>query len=362
VKLGFFMQSYLADYNFGCAHFLRGLIRELLDLGHDAQVFCPADSWVAERSCALGGDAVLDEARALYPAVPTVSFEPGFAGLESHLATLDAVVVNEWIDDAIARRIGEHGAARGGPVTLYYDTHHRVVTAADELRAIRLDRYAMVLVLAESVAAAYKSRSLNARTEVFPEAVDDRRFSPARARAGTGPVVWIGNYGHDERGHALIASLTGLAGRHGLAVECHGVGYPPDAIDALTAAGVRVGGWLPNTRVPAVAAGARFMLHVPRGPYAAELAGVPNIRPYEAAGLAVPLVVISPAPLGFPFVPDVHYLGFADVDAFLDAVPELIARPARLEATAWRAHDLVMAGHTCRDRAHALLALVEGRR
>ena len=362
MRFGFFMQSYLADYNFGCAHFLRGLIRELLELGHTVEVFCPEDSWVTARSRELGGDTAIAEAREVYPAVATVLFGPDFTDIEARLVTLDAVVVNEWIDDMIARRIGAYGAASGRLVTLYYDTHHRVVTATGELRAAGVDLYSGVLVLAESVRAAYLSRSLAARVTVFSEAVDDQRFTRSPSRSGHGPVVWIGNYGNDERGDALLTALIGLTTKHGLSVECYGVGYPPVAVERMEAASVHVGGWLPNTRVPIVAANARWMLHIPRGPYAAELAGVPNIRPYEAAGLAVPLVVISASPLGFPFAPDEHYLLFPDVERCLDAVPELLRRPERLEQMARRAHDMVMSGHTCRDRAHALIALVDGHR
>lgn len=357
MRLGVFMQSYTSDHNFGCAHFLRGLVRELLDLGHDVQIFCPATSSVTAKAQEISGDLLLAQTQSPYPNIIAVLFDSHFLDLEHCLTRLDAVLVNEWIDDGIARRIGEFGTTNGGLVTLYYDTHHRVVTATEELRTAGVDCYSRILVLAESVERAYVKRSLATRITVFPEAVDEKHFKRSTTRSGSGAVVWIGNYGNDERGESLVLALTGSAG-HDLRVECYGAGFPPYVVDRLLLASVRFRGWIPNTHVPDIAASALWILHVPRAPYVQELAGVPNIRPFEAAGLGVPLVVISAAPLGAPFVPDMHYRLFPTVDQYLSSVGELVNNRHGLEMMAERAHQLVMSGHTCRERARALVGII----
>jgi spore maturation protein CgeB len=355
LQIGFVFQSYLADYNFGCAHFLRGLIRELISFGHSVEIFCPHHSWVLEQAVKSGGERVLAETLAAYPALKTTYFTK-LADIEQRMARLDAVLVNEWMEDAICYSIGEWAASRNRPVVLYYDTHHRVVTATHELRAAGVHLFSAVLVLAESVKRAYERRNLAKRVIVFAEAVDERMFTPALRRKKS--VIWIGNYGKQERGDSWLAALAEPASRYDIATSCYGVGYPDAAISLLKEAGVFMGGWLPNVRVPRIAAEFGWMLHFPREPYSEELAGVPNIRPFEAAGLGVPLVVISSKPIGSPFTPEEHYLLFRSVEDYLGAVQDLSTHQDQLARMAQRARTLVLQGHRCRDRAERLVEIV----
>ena len=43
-----FYHSLVSDWNHGNAHFLRGVVRELLARGHDVRIYEPADGWSRE--------------------------------------------------------------------------------------------------------------------------------------------------------------------------------------------------------------------------------------------------------------------------------------------------------------------------
>ncbi|NMC60208.1 MAG: glycosyltransferase [Candidatus Methanofastidiosa archaeon] len=357
MKIGFFIQSYLADYNFGSAHFLRGLIRELSNLGHSIKIFCPENSWVERKTIELKGNSILSETQVRYPIFSIEKYSPDFLNLGKFLSKLDVVIVNEWTDDKIAKRIGLFGIENNKLVTIYYDTHHRILTATEELQAAGVCFYKKILVLGESVKLSYQRRLNIKNAIVFPEAVDEIMFNKNKKQRHDGSAVWIGNYGYDERGKNLITSLIGLK-RFGIPVKCYGAGFPKGEIKKLGSASINVHGWIPNIQVPMILSRALISLHIPREPYTAELGGVSTIRPYEASGLAVPLVVISKSPLGYPFVPNLHYKLYSNSEDFLNALPKLMSNYGCLSSMALRANELVVSNHTCRDRALMLLRLI----
>ena len=45
MKIALFYHSLISDWNHGNAHFLRGVVRELLALGHTVEVYEPASGW-----------------------------------------------------------------------------------------------------------------------------------------------------------------------------------------------------------------------------------------------------------------------------------------------------------------------------
>ena len=45
MKFSLFYHSLVSDWNHGNAHFLRGIVSELLERGHDVQVYEPANGW-----------------------------------------------------------------------------------------------------------------------------------------------------------------------------------------------------------------------------------------------------------------------------------------------------------------------------
>src|SRR5439155_26409696 len=122
------------------------------------------------------------------------------------------------------------------------------------------------------------------------EATDTRVFHPLPAQTKEGDLIWIGNWGDEERTEELREFLIGPVKELGLRARVYGVRYPEWALKELADAGIEYGGWLPNYRVPEVFARYRVTVHIPRRPYARALPGIPTIRPFEALACGIPLI------------------------------------------------------------------------
>ncbi len=64
-----FCHSLLSDWNHGNAHFLRGIVTELVHRGHEVRVYEPRDAWSVQNLVRDHGEAALDLARRAYPLV-----------------------------------------------------------------------------------------------------------------------------------------------------------------------------------------------------------------------------------------------------------------------------------------------------
>lgn len=75
-------------------------------------------------------------------------------------------------------------------------------------------------------------------------------FQPIPDTRRDGDLVWIGNWGDEERRGELNEFLLEPVRRLKLKARVYGVRYPAEALHALADAGIEYGGWLPNYRVP----------------------------------------------------------------------------------------------------------------
>src|SRR5206468_4012209 len=103
-------------------------------------------------------------------------------------------------------------------------------------------------------------------------------------------LVWIGNWGDDERTEELQEFLIGPARELALRAEIHGVRYPEFALKMLADAKISYRGWIANFKAPEAFARARLTVHVPRRPYVRSLRGIPTIRVFEALACGIPLI------------------------------------------------------------------------
>ena len=88
------------------------------------------------------------------------------------------------------------------------------------------------------------------RVHVWHEAADTRLFRPPAIEGKREGLVWIGNWGDDERSAELERFLFRPAQTVGLSLDVYGVRYPDAARDMLVRFGARYRGWLPNARAP----------------------------------------------------------------------------------------------------------------
>jgi spore maturation protein CgeB len=268
------------------------------------------------------------------------------------------VLVHEWSDPDLVRRIGAL-KERLGFLLLFHDTHHRSVTAEAEMSAYDLSAYDAALTFGAVIRDLYLQRRWARRAFVLHEAADARVFRPRPALRPEVDLVWIGNWGDDEREAELAELLLGPVRRLGLSARTYGVRYPEHALVALRDAGIEHRGWLPNHRVPEAFATARVTVHVPRRPYAARLPGIPTIRPFEALACGIPLVSGPWRDCEGLFRRGEDHLVARDGDEMCAHLEQILGRPDLARSLAESGRARVLGRHTCGHRADQLLSIVD---
>jgi spore maturation protein CgeB len=362
VRVVIFCHSIASDWNHGNAHFLRGVASDLVARGIDVAVFEPANAWSLENLVAeYGGDAV-DAWLTAYPALAGVRhvYRLETLDLDQVLDHADVVLVHEWSDHALVARVGAHrarvgSAANGGYALLFHDTHHRAATDPDAMAAYDLRHYDGVLAFGEAVRSLYAQRDWAEHVWTWHEAADVRRFRPLAGASREGDLVWIGNWGDDERTAELHEFLIDPVRDLHLQARVYGVRYPVSAHVELAAASIEHGGWLPNYRAPEIFARFGVTVHVPRRPYVRALPGVPTIRVFEALACGIPLVSAPWYDVEHLFTPGADFLIARDGTEMRKRLRELLDDPDYAAAVAARGRTTILTRHTCTHRVDELL-------
>jgi spore maturation protein CgeB len=357
VKVVVFSHSLVSDWNHGNAHFLRGVVAELRDRGHDVVVHEPADGWSRENLLREHGQNALDEFHAAFPGLSTRTYDPRALDLDAALDDADLVLVHEWNELELVRRVGQHRKRHGGYRLLFHDTHHRAITAPRTMARLDLSEYDGVLAYGEVIRRLYLERGWARRAWTWHEAADARVFSPRPGVEPEADLVWIGNWGDGERGEELREFLLGPARRLRLRGSIHGVRYPRAARIRIRLAGLRYRGWLPNHRAPDAFARHRLTVHVPRRPYVEALPGIPTIRPFEALACGIPLICSPWEDAERLFRPGEDYLLAADGEEMREAMRAILAEPELAERLRASGLETIRERHTCAHRVDELLAI-----
>jgi spore maturation protein CgeB len=359
VKFVLFSHSALSDWNHGNAHFLRGTVTELRERGHDVVVYEPEDSWSAANLVADHGTQWLYATLAAYPSLRVVRYRGDALDLDEALSEADVVIVHEWSSHALVRRVGAHHARTGRYVLLFHDTHHRSVSDADSMAQYDLSHYDGVLAFGDVIRRRYLDRGWATRAWTWHEAADTRRFRPLPEVMPDRDLVWIGNWGDEERSAELREFLIEPVRALKLRATVYGVRYPQTALDALADAGIEYRGWLPNYAVPEAFARHRVTVHVPRRPYAAMLPGIPTIRPFEALACGIPLVSAPWNDAEDLFTPGSDFLVARRGSEMTQQLAAVLTRPEPAAALAARGRATVERRHTCAHRVDELIGMVQ---
>jgi spore maturation protein CgeB len=365
MRIVMFYHSLLSDWNHGNAHFLRGVASELLARGHDARVCEPLDSWSRNSLIEAHGLQPISEFHAVYPHLTGTVYDSDRLDLDTLLAGANVVIVHEWNEPDIVRRIGEHKAACADQyVLLFHDTHHRSATDPDAMERYDLRHYDGVLAFGNTVRDTYLRNRWTHRAWTWHEAADARMFRPLRSRRSTaaplsGDLVWIGNWGDEERTAELHEFLIDPVRELGLSATLFGVRYPGHAVNALARAGITYGGWLPNYRVAETFAQFRLTVHVPRRPYAKSLPGIPTIRMFEALACGMPLISAPWADDEHLFVPGSDFLFARDGRDMKKHLKRVLHDRNLARNLGACGHRRILGRHTCRHRVDQLLAIIQ---
>ena len=357
MRIILFYHSLLSDWNNGNAHFLRGVATELLARGHQVAVWEPLHAWSVEHLREEHGNGPLADLARVYPSLHVERYELDRLDLDRVLDDADLVMVHEWNDHDLVRRVGQHRALTGDYHLLFHDTHHRSSTDSASMAAYDLRHYDGVLAFGSIIRDIYLDKGWAQQAWVWHEAADTRVFRPLPAVEREGDLVWIGNWGDEERSAELHRFLIEPVQHLGLRARVHGVRYPDYARQALQAAGIQYAGWLPNYCVPEVFARFGVTVHIPRRPYVEALPGVPTIRIFEALACGIPLVCSPWEDTEELFTRGKDFLVAHDGDEMVQYLKMLLHEPETARSLAAHGLDTVRARHTCAHRVDELEAI-----
>jgi spore maturation protein CgeB len=363
LEIRYFAHSWVSDWNHGNAHFLRGLARELGRLGQRVRCYEQLGAWSLSNLMRHEGEraiGAIDDFRRKFPQLDVRFYNDDATlqpFLEEELNGADVVIIHEWNEPRIVNAILSL-KKKFGFRALFHDTHHRAYTSPADILRCQLHLFDGVLAFGEAIRRIYTDGFGIARAWTFHEAADVEMFRPLQ-RPKEIDVVWIGNWGDDERTRELqeflISPATAL--EHNIVV--YGVRYPEAALQQLTEAGIEYRGYLPNLESPEVYGRSLLTLHVPRKQYANGLSGIPTIRVFEALACGVPLLC-SPWPdAEHLFRSGQDFLCASDSRAMQHEIERLLRDDAARAQIAASGLETIRARHTCAHRALQLMEICE---
>ena len=360
MRIVLFCHSIVSDWNHGNAHFLRGVARELVARGHDVSIYEPRDGWSRANLLAEHGEEPVEEFRRAFPELRGTPYDLETFDLDAALDGASLVLVHEWNDPRLVRRIGQRRARSGAFRLLFHDTHHRSVTKPHDMARYDLRHYDGVLAYGEVIRQIYVERGWAREAWTWHEAADVRLFHPLLGRERAGNLVWIGNWGDGERTRELAEFLLAPAQALGLTGSVFGVRYPAEARTEIAEAGLPYRGWIANHRVPEVFARHAVTVHIPRRPYVETLPGIPTIRPFEALACGIPLVCSSWHDVEGLFTPGEDFLVARSGDEMRAHLRAVLSDGELARHLAQRGRRTILDRHTCGHRVDELLAIAEG--
>ena len=358
MRIVYFTHSLQSCWNHGNAHFLRGVLGELIARGHDVRVVEPENAWSLANLVDDHGEAALESFRKAYPELKSRTYSRPEQGA-AQAWDADLVIVHEWNDPELVAAVGRL-RARGGRFTLlFHDTHHRAVSAPHEMRAYDLGAYDGVLAFGAALARVYERWGWGDRASVWHEAADTRRFRPPAKERDREGVVWIGNWGDGERSQEIADFLLAPTRDARLPLDVYGVRYPEKARRTLERFGARYHGWLANAAAPEMFANHLTTVHVPRRFYTRALPGIPTIRVFEALACGIPLVSAPWDDCEHLFRVGEDFLMARNRDEMTRALSDLKNDRALREHLVRSGLETIRARHTCAHRVDELMAIVE---
>ncbi|MGE5532025.1 MAG: glycosyltransferase [Bacteroidota bacterium] len=361
MKIVMFYHSLISDWNHGNAHFLRGVVTELQERGHRVEVYEPRLGWSLQNLFAARGAEPIIGFQKAYPGLESTLYDLGSLNLDWALHDADLVIAHEWNDPELIARLGSHHARSSGPShhyrLLFHDTHHRCVTDPGSLEQFDLTHYDGVLAFGNIVRELYLQHGWTRRAWTWHEAADVRVFHPNYDTPPQGDLVWVGNWGDEERTSELREFLIEPVKELKLKARLYGVRYPQHAVEALRKADIGYGGWLPNYEAPQVFAGYKATVHIPRRPYVRALPGIPTIRVFEAMACGIPLVCSPWEDREHLFTPGEDFLMARNKREMKGYLRDLMADETLRRSLSKRAVKTIRTRHTCGHRVDQLLEI-----
>ncbi|MFW5886544.1 MAG: CgeB family protein [Bacteroidota bacterium] len=356
-----FYHSLVSDWNHGNAHFLRGIISSLQSEGHNVQVYEPVTGWSFNNMLKYHGINTIKDFNKKFPFHKTNFYSPDEFNPGEILHDADVVIVHEWNDPEIVQKIGEHKLIKGNYQLYFHDTHHRSVTDSKSMQQYDLRYYDGVLAFGNVIRDIYKQKYGIKNVWTWHEAADTNIFTPpGKKNKKEGDLVWIGNWGDNERTSELLEYIIEPVKKLGLKAKFYGVRYPKHALRALEEANIEYGGWIPNFKVPEIFSKYRVTVHVPRRPYVESLPGIPTIRPFEALSCGIPLICSPWNDNEKLFRQGEDYLMAHDGSEMINHLKTILEKEQSADLQIKKGLEIICKKHTCNHRKDELLNIING--
>ncbi len=353
----FYTHSLVSDWNHGNAHFLRGVMRDLMSRGHSVLALEPVDSWSRKNLLETQGPAAIERFGQDFPGLTARQYDAAFDH-EAAVDDADVVLVHEWTDPELVARLGRARRDGGRFTLMFHDTHHRAVSAEEDIAALTLQHYDVILAFGETLRQRYLKAGWGRQVVTWHEAADHVLFHPMPEIERERDLIWIGNWGDDERSAEIREFLIEPAGDLRLTGTVHGVRYPEDAVAAVRDAGLEHGGWIANVDAPRAFARHRVTMHIPRRPYVEALPGIPTIRMFEALACGIPLVSAPWEDAENLFRPGTDFLFARDGEDMRHLLTDILTDRSLAKDLERHGLETILARHTCAHRVDELLAVL----
>jgi spore maturation protein CgeB len=372
MNFAIFGHSIRSDWNHGNAHFLRGLMRALEELGHHASFYEAVNNWSVDNLRQEHGEAPLLDFASHFPNLRYNLYNPALLSnpqrlrswLLRTLASVDVALVHEWNDPALVVELGRmRRAGEFGPHlhALFHDTHYRAYSEPEKMRALQLENYDAVLSFSPAITEIYRRDFGLPHVYTVHEAADPDLFRPL-ALPKEQDIVFIGNWGDNDRNETLEIYLLQPSNLlPDLRFAIYGVRYGAALLERFARDyHVQYRGWVANYRAPLVYAASKMSVHLPRQQYTSVVYGTPTIRVFETLACGLPLISLPWPDTDGLFCAGEDYLVVEDQAEMVAAMRQLAADPAARKKLGDSGRARILAHHTVRHRARQILGIVEG--
>lgn len=370
MNFAIFGHSIRSDWNHGNAHFLRGLMRALEELGHHAIFYEANRNWSVDNLREEHGEAPLLDFTAHFPNLRYKLYNPVILRhpqrlrdwLRRSLADVDVALVHEWNEPALVVELGRmRRAGDFGPNlrALFHDTHYRAYSEPQTMRALQLENYDALLSFSPAITEIYQRDFALPHVYTVHEAADPDLFRPI-ALPKEQDVVFIGNWGDNDRNETLETYLLEPSNLlPDLRFSIYGVRYAEALLERFAREyHVRYRGWVANYRAPLVYAASKMSVHLPRKQYTTAVYGTPTIRVFETLSSGLPLISLPWPDTDQLFCAGEDYLVVNSQAEMVATMRQLADDPALRKKIGESGRARILAHHTVRHRARQILDIV----
>ncbi|KMQ50195.1 group 1 glycosyl transferase [Chitinispirillum alkaliphilum] len=355
MRIAIFAHSFISDWNHGNAHFLRGIASELVSRGNEVSLYEPADAWSLVNLVEDYGEEVIEDYQEVYPQLRSIRYNLAEFDIGSELEGVDLVIVHEWSEPELVRKIGIFRRKHTDCRILFHDTHHRSVTDPEAMKEYDLSNYDGVLAFGEIIRKLYIEYGWAKQAWTWHEAADVTMFKPFEAFPKQGDLVWVGNWGDGERSSELVQFLVNPVNKLNLNCCVYGVRYHEKSLKLLKNHGIGYAGWAPNYKVPEIFSRFKVTVHIPRRPYVEALPGIPTIRVFEALACGIPLISAPWNDCEGLFTKGEDYLVAENEKQMTEAIETLLENESMAGEMARKGLETILNRHTCAHRVDELM-------